>query len=315
MALLTQLEGLFRELLRIEILEEKMNRILSLLQHDLSTKSSGIFLYQDNRYQLKIGRNISHTYTKNTIFHDENSFIQELKKSSFLSLKDADSCQFEHQCRHILVQILHVHKDIYGFIFADKEADFFTEDEESVFRMIADITSMILAINRLNFLLGAKQELDETTLIYRYKTFMNKGSYLFHLLHRTSIAMSVALIKINKYSEFVRVYGVQQIGQYIQETLTIVQDNIKPIDILGKIFDDTYAIIFPDKQPRQVEKILIKINLILTDTQNVMARKLSWGIAGMNKTTSGFEQLVSDAEEAAFDASRDEKHPIVIYED
>jgi len=315
MALLTQLEGLFRELLKIEVLEEQMNRILGMFQHDLSALSSGIFLYRDNKYQLKIGRNISHTYTKNTIFDDENSFIKELKQSRFLSLKDTDSCRFEHHCRHILVQLLQLRKEVYGFIFADKDNDFFTEEEETAFRMIADITSMILAINRLNVLLSDKQELDETTLIYRYKTFMIKGTYLYHLLHRTSILMSVAILKINKYFELVRVYGVQQVGQYMQETLSIVQENIKPIDILGKIFDDTYAIIFPNKQPQQIEKTLIKINHILADNQNVMNKKLSWGIAGMKKSTPGFEQLVSDAEEAAFDASRKEEQPIVIYED
>ncbi|MBW6516036.1 MAG: diguanylate cyclase [Candidatus Cloacimonetes bacterium] len=314
MLLLSRIEEIVRQLQKTEVLEEQLNKVLGFLQKDLSALSSGIFLLSGGKYQLKIGRNISHTFTKNTIFQDDNTFIKELKANRFLSLKDSVSCRFEHECRHILVHILQVQKDIYGFIFTDKATDFFTEEEELVFVILAEITAMQLAINKLNLSLAEKRELDETTLIYRYRTFMEKGSYLFHLLYNTSIILSIALLKINKYNELVKVYGHQYTGEFIIDVLSVVQNNIKPIDILGKIFDDTYAIIFPNKRAKQVEKILESIHKLLLEKIDNKEKRLSWGIATMGKDSKSFEQMISDAEEAAFDASRIEENPIVIYE-
>lgn len=310
----SRLEVTLRELSKIEVQEEQMNRILGFLQKDFSALSSGIFLYQDHKFQLKIGRNISHTYTKNTIFTDDNSFIQDLKENRFLSLKNTDSCRFEHECRHILVHLLQVRKDVYGFIFADKAAEFFTEDEESLFVMLAEFTSLLMATNRLTSALAEKREFEEAIFIYRYKTFMEKGSYLFHLLRRSTIKMSVAVMKLNKYAELVRKFGHQQTSEYLQDVLNLTQEQINPIDIPGKIFDDTYAIIFPNQNPKQVEKTIGKILQSLKDKIDSKEKRVSWGITGMNKNSTSFEQLVSDSEEAAFEATRQEDNPVMLYE-
>ncbi len=316
MELLIEFEKLLHEVLKNDILEERLNRVLGFLQRDLSSLSCGIFFRQEHNYKLKIGRNISHTYTKNTVFHDEDLFITELRENTFLSLKDETrSRKFEHECRHILVNILHLHGEVYGFIFADKEADFFTEAEESLFRIIAQTTAMLLVINKLTAFWSEKKELDEITHIYRYKSFMEKGTYLFKLLHRTSIKLSVAVLKISKYNDFVKVHGRQHTVLLIQNILSLVQEYVRPIDICGKIFEDTYALIFPNLNPEKAKRILSLVHRELLDKKELSERDISWGITGMNKASRNFEQLISDAEEAAYDASREETNSIVIYDE
>lgn len=313
MNLLTDFELLLHELLSIDILEERMNRVVSFLQRDIGSLSSGIFLSHNSEYRLKIGRNISHTYTKNTVFHDEDSFVKELIKNKFLSLRDETCRRFEHDCRHILVHLLKVHNEVFGFIFTDKEAAYFTPEEESYFRIVAEITSLLFALNKLTVFWQDKKELDEETHIYRYKTFMEKGTYLFKLLHRTSIKLSVAVVKINKYNELVKVHGRQKTVILVQELLALIQKNVRPIDIPGKMFDDTYALLFPNLNSRQTRNLVEKVHQEIESREDLSEGDINWGIAGMEKESAGFEKLLSDAEEAAFDSSREESVSIVVY--
>jgi|SRR5690554_665354 len=315
MMLLTRFEALIHELLTVEILEEQLTRILDYFQQNLKSLSSGVFLYQAKQFQLKVGRNISHTYTKNTIFHDEDKFIRELRTEGFLSLKDDSSCSFEHECRHIIAGILCFKHETYGFIFADKKDEYFTQEEESLFRMITKIASMLFAVEKLTQFWAGKRELDERTHIYRYKSFLDKGSYLFRLLHRTDFDLSVALMKINRYEELVKTHGRQRADLILQEIFTLIQKNIKPIDILGKIFDNTYALILPNSSPQKAEKMITKIHQELIDNKEIADKHISWGIAGIEKEVNSFEKMVSNAEEAAFDASRNAAQPIMIYEE
>jgi GGDEF domain-containing protein len=314
MSLLTEYEKLLHETLKIDVLEERMNRLLSFLQSNLKSLSCGIFLKDNNDYKLKLGRNISHTYTKNTVFHNENSFIRELIQNRFLSLKDMTDCKFEHECRHILVNLLQTKNDVFGFLFADKEEEFFNKEEEALFRIIAETTALLFTVDKLTQFWTEKKELDELTHIYRYKSFMDKGSYLFKLLSRTTIKLSVAVLKLCKYNDFVKVQGRQQTILRIQEILSVVQKTVRPIDICGKIFDDTYALIFPNLNPSQAERIISKIHTELLANKDISEHDISWGIAGMHKECKSFELLISDAEEAAFDASREETNQIIIYE-
>ncbi len=315
MMLLTKFEALIHELVGLEVLEEQLTRILSYLQQHLKSHSSGIFIYQANKFQLKVGRNISHTYAKNTIFHDEDIFIKDLRKDSFLSLKDDSSCNFEHECRHIMAGILCFRTETYGFIFADRSDEFFTPEEESQFRMITKITAMLFAVEKLTQFWAAKRELDERTHIYRYRSFLEKGSYLFRLLNRTNFHLTIALMKINRYEELVKTHGRQHTDFILHEIFALFQKNIKPIDILGKVFDNTYALILPNTSPHKAEKMIRKIHQELIYNKEIADKHISWGIAGLNKNVNSFEEMVSNAEEAAFDASRNATQPIMIYEE
>lgn len=311
---LTQLDGLLSELTRIVVLEEQLTRILGFFQRDLKSLSCGIFFYDQGKYQLKIGRNISHTYTKNTIFDDENSFIRELKDNRHLSLVDSVTCRFEHKCRHILVHLLQVKKEVYGFIFADKDTDTFSEHEELVFKYISNMTALLIAVSKLSDSIAGKREFDDTAHVYRYKSFMEKGSYLFKLLQRSSINLSVAVLKMNKYVDLYKTHGRVYTESRIIELLTVIQEKVRPIDILGKVFDNTCGIIFPSLNAKQAKKIIIQINTVIQESDELSKLHISWGIAGMEKGITGFELLLSDAEEAAFDASRNDKNPVMIYE-
>lgn len=313
--LLIKVDELVQELTKHNVPEEQMTRALSFLQREFESLSSGIFLHSDDKYQLKIGRNISNTYTKNTIFHDEDSFIKELKRDRFISLKDSVAAKFEHQCRHILVNILKVRHEIYGFIFTEKETEYYTKEEESAFRIIAENTALFFSVGKLMNFISEKSELDENTHLFRYKSFMEKGTYLFKLLQPTTTSLSVAVLKINKYHDLVKVHGREQSQVIIDEILAAIQKNIRPIDIIGKIFDDTYALIFPLLTLKKAKKMVDRIHKELINNKKIMERNASWGIAGMEKSGGSFAQMISDAEEAAFDASRNAENPVMIYEE
>ena len=86
---LIQFNELMQDLLKEKPLEESLSQIIRTIEEEFNFNSLGVFLKvpRSEIFRLKIGRNLSHTFSKNTIFTEGDPLIVDLSKKQFIDLR------------------------------------------------------------------------------------------------------------------------------------------------------------------------------------------------------------------------------------
>ena len=94
---LLPLDNMLQKVLIEKNLEEKLSTIIGDMEQEFNSSTLGIFLKVPNMeiYRFKIGRNLSHTFSKNTIFTQADPLITELAKLELIDMKYPGQYMFE----------------------------------------------------------------------------------------------------------------------------------------------------------------------------------------------------------------------------
>ena len=124
---LLKFDALLNELLQNHPLEENLSKIIRDIEDEFEFLTLGIFLKvsKSETFRLKIGRNLSHNFAKNTIFTESDPIITELMNFKLLDIHHPGRFKFEKNYSHLLVVPLNYKEHLLGFFFIDKKKDVF----------------------------------------------------------------------------------------------------------------------------------------------------------------------------------------------
>jgi len=296
-------------------MEEHLSFLIRNIEQEFTFQSLGIFLKVPNSdiFRMKISRNVSHTFVKNSIFTEADPMIQELMSFKMLDIQSPGRYVFEKEYSHLLLLPLCHYDKLLGFIFIDKKDEFFQSEEMIKMRIYASVLSLIVQLDMQSKEIEQHREIYESANIYSHRAFVEKSEAIYSMMQRYNRYITIAVIKIDNYDKILRKIGKHEAVDLLKQITYLIKSDLRETDIIGKIHEDTFAILMPETSSKNGFITVNRVNEKLNKLPMMKVCKAGWGIATKDDKTQKAEDLVVYAEHAANDSNRKDEENITIY--
>lgn len=312
---LLKFDALLNELLQKRPLEENLSKIIRDIEDEFEFLTLGIFLKvpKSETYRLKIGRNLSHNFAKNTIFTESDPIITELMNFKLLDIHHPGRFKFEKNYSHLLVVPLNYKEHLLGFFFIDKKKGVFESEEMTKVCTFASIISIVVQIFRQNEEIEQHRGLYEITRVYSIKPFLDRAEIIFSMMARYKRDLSIAVMKIDNFENIIRTIGEHETSDLMKKIAYIIKNDLRETDLIGKLHNDTFVILMPETSEKNCLHSVNRVNIKIMDLPIMKVCKIGWGLVFKNGKIKNLDQLLKYAENAAFDSTRKTEGNITIY--
>jgi diguanylate cyclase (GGDEF)-like protein len=287
-------------------LEESLSRILRDLEKEIQYQSLGVFLKVPHTelYRLKISRNISHHFTKGTIFTAGDPLIQEMMKFEQIDIDEYGFYKLEHDFTHLIISPIFYKSELYGFIFIDRKENFFSEEHQELIKFYGSIISTTVRIHSLEDDIAQHEGFYQINHIHKFQPFIQKANSSLRLMKRYNRDISLCVLYIDNYKSLVNIHGFDLVYKIIESIGEHIKDNLRNTDIIGRYQDNIFLIVLPETDKKNA---LLTINPIeqnfidIIDKNNI---NKGWGIAQANDETNSVMDLIKEAKHKAKESCR-----------
>lgn len=294
-------EKMITELQQNNTLEEKLSLIISYLDSILDFSSLGIFykIPHMELYRYKTGRNLSHSFAKNTFFSPADPLIEELTDLKLLEMKYPGRYIFEKDYSHLLIAPIHIQNKLLGFVFIDKEEGFFDQEEISKFRSTISIISLVSEICLQQKELEQHKEMYEFFKIYNRKAFIQQLEIIFSMMKRYNRYLSLIVLDIGNYNKILRMHGEVNVKKLVENICLNLRSNLRESDMVGLLAENKISVLLPETSEKNS---LITINRLVSKIEDIaliQSCKIGWGVSSKLEETNSYEMILKNAEQAA----------------
>ncbi len=308
-------DEMLHNLLKKHEMEEHLSFIVRNIEEEFDFQSLGIYLKVPNSdiFRMKISRNISHTYAKNSIFTKGDPITEELMHLKMLDIQSPGRYVFEKEYSHLLILPINHYNELLGFIFIDKSTEVFESEEMTKIKMFASIISLIVQLDLQSAEIEQHRGIYESAKVYSHKSFIEKSEVIFSMMKRYNRYLTIAVIKIDNFENIVRTIGEHETGDLLKQISYIIQNDLRETDIIGKLNNDSFVVLMPETSSKNSFITVNRVNNRILKLPMLKICKIGWGIASKEDTTQNAEELIVFAEHAAEDSTRKEEGNITIY--
>jgi len=312
---LISFDEMLRNLLKKQEIEEHLSYIVRNIEEEFDFQSLGIYLKVPNSdiFRMKISRNISHTYAKNSIFTKGDPITEELLHLKMLEIQSPGRYIFEKEYSHLLIIPINHYNNLLGFIFIDKNTEVFESEEMTKIKLYASIISFIVQLDSQNTEIEQHRGIYESAKVFSHKAFIEKSEVIFSMMKRYNRYLTIAVIKIDNFENIVRTIGEHETGDLLKQISYIIQNDLRETDIIGKLNNDSFVVLMPETSSKNSFITVNRVNNRILKLPMLKICKIGWGIASKEDTTQNAEELIVFAEHAAEDSTRKEEGNITIY--
>ena len=313
---LLSFDNMLNGLLKKQELEEHLSHIIRNIESEFEFQSMGVYLKIPNSdiFRMKISRNISHTFAKNTTFTQDDSMIEELMQFKLLDIRSpGGSYKLEKEYSHLIVLPLNHNDELLGFMFIDKYNEEFEIEEMTKIKLFASLISLIVQLDLQSIEVEKHRGIYESEKIYSLKAFLERSEVIFSMMKRYNRHLSIAIIKIENFENIVRTIGEHETDNLLKNISYIIRNDLREIDIIGKIHKDTFAVLMPETSSKSGFTTIKRINKKIMQLPIMNVCKINWGISQLDDKIKNTEDLIKFAENAAYDSNRNEEGNITIY--
>jgi len=309
-------DKMLNELRQDKNLELNLSKIIRTIKADFEFQSLGVFLKvpKSGIFRLKIGRNLSHNFEKNTLYRCDDPLICELSSFKPINVKSLTRYKFELDFSNLIILPLFNNYSLLGFLFIDKAIGNFTEDEITRLSVYSSIISMGANLDNLRNYIYHLSDTDEVSKLFHYKSFLKRSETLLAQANRYNRDLSVVALKLNNYKNIVRTIGKENSYDLIRQISDILRRNLRDTDLLGKIFTDTFAILMTETRAEASHTPLNRLNEKISNLPLMAGYHMGWGLIERKDRESTIQEMMRKAEEAAFESNRNGKNNITVCE-
>jgi diguanylate cyclase (GGDEF)-like protein len=295
-------------------IEENLSAIIRNMEEEFEFSSIGVFLKvaKSDIFRLKIGRNLSHTFAKNTIFTSGDPLIEELMNLKPIDIKYPGRYMFEKDYHHLLISPIYFHNDLLGFLFIDKEENYFEVSEITTFRIYASIISMVVSMNIMDDEIEQHKEFYESLRIYKITAFKKNADMSFSVSQRYNRDFSLVVMKLANHKTILRTFGERKTDEMMNSIGLLLKKDLRNSDIIGRINLDTFAFAMPETISKNAVNIVERLKNKFLQLPNLKSSSIGWGISQKTDSSENFDSLLKNAEDAAMEATRKKKKDIII---
>ena len=194
------------------------------------------------------------------------------KADKFLFIKEVLGIQ------NFIISPIYLKTEVVGFIIVGNPLDNFTfpaDDFESV-ELFSHNMSIVWEHERLHKKVEALEMIDPLMGIYNERFFFVRLGEEIKRASTYQRPCGVLVMEIKSYSEYRELMSTLEVERILKQLVTICKDNIRPIDILGRIQDNQIGVILIERNKRQSgyvgKKLQEAIESYLREVSSVIPR-------------------------------------------
>ncbi len=288
------LENLLDELCEHENMEDSLRKLVHNMDDLFEFQSLGIFLKDplSNHFKFKTGRHLSQHFMQTAEFSYVDELIQALSHGGMIRCCENKRFKFEFDYIDLVIIPLIYRSDFQGFMFIDTNECLITEEEISVYRIHAQLCSLLTRIfSQEHTLVLSSLEIDPVTHLFEPQAFVKHGSRLFEQMHRYHHELHYVAMTIFEFSDLVQKFGKEK-GKELRHKLGItLLSQLRKSDIMGSTGPDSGAILFPETTTEHVLLVVNRLNELISSFPELKQHKVCWGIAQMKNSMTSLADL------------------------
>lgn len=179
------------------------------------------------------------------------------------------------------------------------------------------VEPLIQNINKLNLQVANSQLMDNLTQIPNRKHFFNLGEIEVLRSRRFNRALTILLLDIDYFKNFNDQNSFHDGDKLVLNITRIIKNNMRTIDLLGRMEDGNFAILLPETNINQAIILADRLRKVIW-AENFLTSKsksekitVSIGLAEVKYANSGIEQALKDAETNLFFAKESGRNAII----
>jgi diguanylate cyclase (GGDEF)-like protein len=160
---------------------------------------------------------------------------------------------------------------------------------------------------------------DQLTCIANRRALFDRGAMEFFREERHGGSLSLILLDCDHFKKINDTYGHLVGDKVLQHICRVVEKQIREVDLLARYGGEEFVIILPHCNLKGAEEnakrimLALAANPVVIDGLSIKVT-VSIGVATVLVTHSSFEQLLSDADKAMFNAKSKGRNRIELFE-
>jgi len=161
---------------------------------------------------------------------------------------------------------------------------------------------------------------DDLTGLMSRRAFINEGEKLLSVCEHKNQPFSLAYLDLDKFKSINDVYGHSGGDQVLIAVSTIMKNEMRDSDIIGRLGGEEFAILLPNTSLQDAQNILERIRVktqscIIHYLDKSINVTISAGLAGIEKTANNpFDSLVKRADDALYHSKNSGRNKITLSE-
>ncbi len=161
--------------------------------------------------------------------------------------------------------------------------------------------------------------IDPLTGLNNRRAFFEYGQLLEHQTARHNQHFSIIMLDIDHFKRINDSYGHEIGDEALKALAKSLNATVRSSDILGRLGGEEFAIIMPHANSKEatmmserLKRVISKI--VLSDKEQKVRFTVSFGVAECNEKTTSFQQVLSNADKALYQAKSNGRNTLRIYQ-
>ncbi len=166
---------------------------------------------------------------------------------------------------NFIVQPIYLRESIVGFIVVGNRLDnfVFSKDDSDAVNLFSYNMSIVWERKNLYKKVEDLEILDPLTGIYNDKFFLNRLEEEVKRATTYQRPCGLLVIEIGNYNEYREKLGFLELERLLKKLVNIFKDNVRPIDILGRIRENRFGIILIERNKRQSHYVGVRLKEVI----------------------------------------------------
>lgn len=166
------------------------------------------------------------------------------------------------ECKNVFIHPLISREHIVGFLVAGAAMDdfAFSSDAYEVVELFSHYMGVVWEHQHLSRRVEDLETIDPLTGIYNEKFFITRLDEEINRASAYQRPCGVFVMELSNYEQCEEEIGVIELERVLKKIVRIVKENVRPIDILGRIKENQIGVIFIEKNKRQSSSLGQKIS-------------------------------------------------------
>ncbi|MEI7430294.1 MAG: diguanylate cyclase [Betaproteobacteria bacterium] len=173
---------------------------------------------------------------------------------------------------------------------------------------------------QLNKTLDKQANTDTLTGLANRRHFMSQAEQELARTIRYGGEMSVLMVDIDNFKLVNDTHGHQIGDRVLQAVAQIFQTTLREVDFVGRVGGEEFAVVFPETGIMQAFEVAERLRRAVEQTEIALDRGLplavtvSVGMTSRGGTNANIDTLLSRADKALYEAKREGRNQVCIYE-
>ena len=303
---------------------------ISLINHEKKTLEYKLCMKLEDKLEMPpINLDDENRFGVYAINHKQEILINDLKREYYKyfnnfeefieKLAEEQSRTLERFSQSLIFVPIMIDSKVIGVIGVQAyEKNAFTLKDVNTLKVLSTYVGIALENSRLYKEIKYRANYDVLTKIFNRREALRKSEKIYNKVKKYYDSYWVMMVDVDNFKKINDTYGHQTGDKVLASIAKVIKESIRECDIVGRYGGEEFIVIVKDDKNSYL-KIAERIRNNIENTainigeNEIIKVTSSIGITKMDATDKTFQQIISEADKALYEAKNSGKNKVVAY--